>query len=65
MLNVLAKIVRTNSSSEGQVNANDNVGNKPECTRREEGLPVASQFLLWSVVKPCHKTGMSKETGYI
>lgn len=65
VLEVLAKIVRTNSSTEGKANASYNVGNKLECTRTEEGLPVASQFLLQSVVKPCCKTGLSKEAGYI
>lgn len=50
MLEVLAKIIRTISSTEGKVNASGNVGNKPECIRTEEGMPVASHnfsFSLW------------------
>lgn len=65
MLEILARIIRTNSSTKDKVNAGDNVGNKPECRRTEEGLPIASQFLLQSVVKPRYKTVMSKEDGYI
>lgn len=49
--------------TEYKVNASDNVQNKPECTKAEEDVPVASHrcSLLQSVVKTSYKTGVSKD----